>query len=31
MTNESLGLALETRDSTEIELKAQGWNSLNEE
>ncbi len=30
MTNESLGLALETRDSTEIELKAQGWNSLSE-
>ncbi|MBD8349889.1 thiamine-phosphate kinase [Dysgonomonas sp. HGC4] len=31
ITNESLGLALETRDSTEIELKAQGWNSLSEE
>ena len=30
ITNESLGLALETRDGTEIELKAQGWNSLAE-
>lgn len=30
MTNESLGMALETRDGTEIELTAQGWNSLNE-
>jgi thiamine-monophosphate kinase len=31
ITNESLGLALETRDNTEIELKAQGWNSLESE
>lgn len=30
MTNKDLGLALETRDGTEIELKAQGWNSLAE-
>lgn len=28
MTKENLGLALETRDGTEIELQAQGWNSL---
>jgi len=28
ITNESLGLVVETRDNTEIELKAQGWNSL---
>ena len=28
ITKESLGLALETRDDTEIELQAQGWNSL---
>lgn len=28
ITNESLGLALQTRDDSEIELKAQGWNSL---
>lgn len=30
ITNESLGMALETRDGTEIELTAQGWNSLEE-
>lgn len=30
ITNESLGMALETRDSTEIPLKAQGWNSMEE-
>lgn len=30
ITNKDLGLALETRDATEIELKAQGWNSLAE-
>lgn len=28
ITKESLGLALETRDNTEIELTAQGWNPL---
>lgn len=27
ITNESLGIALETRDSTEIEITAQGWNA----
>lgn len=31
ITNASLGMALETRDGNEIELKAQGWNSLSEE
>lgn len=31
ITNESLGMAIETRDGNEIELQAQGWNSLNEE
>ncbi len=30
ITNQSLGLALETRDNTEIAIKAQGWNSLQE-
>lgn len=30
ITNKELGLALETRDNTEIELTAQGWNSLTE-
>lgn len=30
ITNESLGMAIETRDGTEIELKAQGWNSIQE-
>lgn len=28
ITRESLGLVLETRDNTEIPIKAQGWNSL---
>ena len=31
MTPESLGYAMITRDGAEIELKAQGWNSLGEE
>lgn len=30
MTNESLGLAIETRDGLEIEIQAQGWNPLSE-
>lgn len=28
ITNRSLGMALETRDNSEIELTAQGWNAL---
>lgn len=28
ITNESLGIALETRDNTEIEITAQGWNAI---
>lgn len=28
ITNKDLGMALETRDNTEIPLRAQGWNSL---
>ena len=31
ITNESLGCAMITRDNTEIELKAQGWNPLAQE
>ncbi|WP_165021129.1 thiamine-phosphate kinase [Dysgonomonas sp. ZJ279] len=31
ITRESLGLMLETRDGTEIELKAQGWDSIEKE
>ena len=31
ITKESLGLALETRDGTEIGLKAQGWDSIGKE
>ncbi|MEN9919535.1 MAG: thiamine-phosphate kinase [Bacteroidota bacterium] len=31
ITKESLGMALETRDNTEIPIKAQGWNSLESE
>ena len=30
ITNESLGIALETRDNTEIEITAQGWNAVAE-
>jgi thiamine-monophosphate kinase len=30
ITAPSLGCAMITRDGAEIELKAQGWNSLNE-
>lgn len=30
ITNESLGVALETRDNTEIEITAQGWNPMSE-
>ncbi|NDW08226.1 thiamine-phosphate kinase [Dysgonomonas sp. 520] len=29
VTDISLGMCLQTRDNTEIELKAQGWNTLN--
>lgn len=28
ITNESLGIALETRDNTELEIIAQGWNAI---
>lgn len=31
ITREGLGLMLETRDGTEIELKAQGWDSIEKE
>ncbi len=31
ITKDSLGLALEARDGTEIELKAQGWDSIGKE
>ncbi|MDR1717352.1 MAG: thiamine-phosphate kinase [Prevotella sp.] len=31
ITKEGLGLVMETRDGTEIELKAQGWDSIGEE
>lgn len=31
ITNENQGLVLETRDGTEIELKAQGWDSIKDE
>ncbi|MFT3993626.1 MAG: thiamine-phosphate kinase [Dysgonomonas sp.] len=31
ITKDSLGLALETRDNTEIELRAQGWDSIQKE
>lgn len=30
ITKESLGMMIETRDNTEIPIKAQGWNSLEE-
>lgn len=31
IVNESLGLVLETRDGSEVEIKAQGWDSIGEE